>query len=448
MKIRSAAGWLLAAAVIGMFLASPVAARDAAFIEPSAGSGGPGDDAVKAEPKNEIDIGETNVNMARRVTVFFSNTSGAAVQVEKVNANADANVLAEIANDDCTKQGSIAPQSRCTVEVSVTPSSPGSWAVELLLTHNGAGRIARAKIIGKTSGTVNNDRKETGLEMSAKEITPINFGDMEVNSKAVRTALMVNDSADPITLLSIDLIEASNGLTLLDQGCAVDLELKPGETCPVTLVWSPTDEGQVSTDLIIRHSGRQGFTVLPVRGKTKGLSTALSSTTSGKKDDKTSNAKVIPPTTDEILKAASLPQISADALAPKTAAPAAPVSSDANSLKLIGTVGNKGLLLAGDGTTKIVMTGDDVDLGNDQKIKVTDVSAKSIGLLIDGKKKELKLGSAQELVTKASTTAAKNEKKSGNNSSSSTGSSTTLTTSSPSTSAPAATAAGSPAKPQ
>src|ERR1700749_1733680 len=126
MKMRSAPGCFLAAAVIGMMLSSPLAARDAAFVEPSAGNGGPGDDAIKVDPKNEIDIGETNVNMARRVTVFFSNVSNAAVQIEKVNANADANVLTEIANDDCSKQGTIAPQSRCTVEVSITPTSPGA----------------------------------------------------------------------------------------------------------------------------------------------------------------------------------------------------------------------------------------------------------------------------------------------------------------------------------
>src|ERR1700749_1225138 len=103
MKTFSAARWYLAAAVIGMILSSPIAAREAAFMEPSTG-GAAGDDAVKVEPKNEIDIGETNVNMARRVTIFFSNATNVPVQVVKVNANSDANVLAEVTNDDCSKQ--------------------------------------------------------------------------------------------------------------------------------------------------------------------------------------------------------------------------------------------------------------------------------------------------------------------------------------------------------
>ena len=414
MTMRTAPGWLLAAAVIGMILASPVAARDAAFMEPTSGAGGAGDEAIRAEPKGEIDIGETNVNMARRVTLFFANSGNVPVNVEKVNANSDANVIAEIANDDCSKQGTIAPDSRCTVELSITPTSPGTWSVEVLMTHNGAGRIARAKVSGKTSGTVaSGDRKETGLDMSSKEVTPINFGDLEINGKAVRSALMVNDSPDPITILSIDVIEATNGLSLLDQGCSVDLELKPGETCPVTLVWAPSDAGQVSTDLIIRHSGRQGFTVIPVRGKTKGL--GLEATTTGDKSAKPTDNKSAggknsgTPSLDAIQKAANLPQVPSDALTPpKTAA--APAAGTADAIRLIGTVGNKALLLLGDGSTKIVITGDDVDLDNDQKVKVTEVTAKSVGLLIDGKKKELKLGSAKELISKASASGAKSDK--------------------------------------
>ena len=66
--------------------------------------------------------------------------------------------------------------------------------------------------------------------------------------------------------------------------------------------------------------------------------------------------------------------------------------------------------MLGDDSTRIVTTGDDVDMGNDQKVKVTEVTAKSVGLLIDGKKKELKLGSSKELISKASAATAKSEK--------------------------------------
>src|SRR6185312_2016340 len=151
--------WFPAAALIGVLLAAPVLARDAAFMQPSGGGNNNGDEAVKVEPKSDVDIGETALHIARRTTLFFVNESGALVQVEKVAVNSDANVTAEITADDCSKQGAIAPMSRCSVEVSVTPTSPGNWTVETLLTHSGAGRIARAKISGKTSGRIDNDDK-------------------------------------------------------------------------------------------------------------------------------------------------------------------------------------------------------------------------------------------------------------------------------------------------
>ena len=247
-------------------------ARDAAFIDPGLSAAGANDGAIKVEPKDTIDVGETVLNVAKRTTLFFVNQTNQPVMVEKFAVNGDGNVTTEVTADDCSKQTSIGPLSRCSVEISVTPTSAGPWGVDALMTHNGAGRIAQAKLTGKTTGsTAANEKKETGLALSTKEVSPVNFGDVEVGSgKAVRSALMVNDSTEPITILSIDVIEADNGLQRLEQGCAVDMELKPGESCPVTLVWTPNDPGQISTDLIIRHSGRLGFAVIPIRGNAKG----------------------------------------------------------------------------------------------------------------------------------------------------------------------------------
>jgi hypothetical protein len=126
------------------------------------------------------------------------------------------------------------------------------------------------KLTGKTKGSVSSEKKVTGLQLSGQAISPVDFEDVEVGTdRAVRTALMVNDSSDTIKILSVDLIAPDNGLTRFEQGCAVDEELQPGESCPVTLLWKPEDKGIVSTDLIIRHNGKRGFTVIPVRGVAK-----------------------------------------------------------------------------------------------------------------------------------------------------------------------------------
>ena len=414
-------GYLAILAIL-LAVANPVFARDAAFLDPSVSSpGGSGgntsSDAVTVEPKGDIDTGESTVNIARRIALFFVNQTGLPVEVLGVTVNGDGNVAASIVSDDCSKEGKIAPTNRCSVIASITPTSNGPWSAEVMLTHKSAGRIARSKISGKATGSSSaSDRRDAGLSLSSKEIPPINFGDVEAGGgQAVRSALMVNDSPEPITLLSIDLIAAENGLARLDQGCSVDMDLKPGESCPITLAWKPATKGAVSTDMIVRHSGKLGFAVIPVRGTSKegtGGSSGSSGTsvaavtgqqTGGMRVTNGKGKTPLPPTADELEKIAAgkIPQVSADSVgADGTTQRATPVLSSV-SFRLIGTVGNRAVLLKPDGTTSIVGVNEEISTGDDTKpAKLLNVTPRSAILFIDGKKKELPLESAEELTSK------------------------------------------------
>jgi hypothetical protein len=392
------------------------ASREAAFTDPgvNVAGGASGSEAIVVEPKGDIDTGETFVGVARRVTLFFINQSSAPVGVVSVASTNDGNVKSDIVSDDCSAGSkSINSGSRCAVAVEITPASPGPWTAEVLLTHNGSGRIARVKLSGKTSNKGSSDKKETGLSLSTKDNKPVDFSEVVANqAKVARTALMVNDSNETISLMSIDVIAADNGLERLDQGCTVDMELKPGESCPVTLVWRPTAKGVISTDLIIRHTGRLGFAVIPVRGtaKTDALekdeATAdASGKKKGKDDGKKSEADKVPMPTSaqelEKLVAGGLPKVDGAALnvedsgLSKAAAPQGP-------LRLIGTVGNRALILKPDGATVVAGIGEEVPLSNGRTMKIMNVSPRTAEIFIDGKRKTLSLEAAQELISKAS----------------------------------------------
>src|SRR5580692_10421175 len=116
----------LSAALFFCLLAQPTLARDAAFLDPGS-SNTNATEAIRVEPKNDVDIGDSALNVARRTTLFFTNQTNAPIHIEKIAINADSNVTAEIANDDCTKQGTLTTGSRCSVEVSITPNSGGTW---------------------------------------------------------------------------------------------------------------------------------------------------------------------------------------------------------------------------------------------------------------------------------------------------------------------------------
>ena len=406
-----------------MLVASPAFARDVAFVEPGASGGAASaapDEAFKIEPKSEIDIGESIVNILRKETLFFVNQTGAPIKVEKVTLSSDSTVTAALVNDDCSKESTVPPQSRCSIEFSVTPTGPGSWGVEMLMTHNGPGRITRARITGKTGGAVADDKKDHGLFLSAKDTKPVEFGDVTAgDGKIVRSALMVNDSPSPITLYSVDVIEADKTLQRLDSGCAADMELKPGESCPVTLVWAPTTRGVVSTDLIIRHSGQAGFVVIPVRGTAKaaereegggggnggggGVARGNGGNENrGNREGLTPGNIAPPPTPNEVAREVTRATGSGGGRSNDIGGGGEGSNLAATgSVHLIGTVGGRAVLLKPDGTTAIVQVGDLVNLGDATPAKVLIVSATMATLQIDGKKKDLMLEAVQELKDKA-----------------------------------------------
>lgn len=390
-------------------------ARDAAFADPgnfttNTKVGSAGGDAIAVEPKPEMDTGESVINVARRATIFFVNKTNAPVEVAGVTINDDLNVQSSIVSNDCTREGKIGPGSRCSIVVEITAINIGPWATEVLLTHNGTGRIARAKLTGKAVSQSASDKKEAGFTLSTKEVKPIDFGQIDAaEAKAVRTALMINDSTENITLVSIDVIAAENGLERLEQGCVVDMELKPGESCPITLLWKPENPGQISTDLIIRHTGKLGFAVIPIRGvatdknetnaKTQTTGKGGASKDSKKQGDKTTTAEDL-----EKALADRIPPLATTALPPSSSAMenAAPAPyAGSGEFRLIGTVGSRAILLKPDGTTGIVGINEEIAYGDGKKAKLTNVSAKTAEIFIDGAKKMLTIGAAQEITSKA-----------------------------------------------
>lgn len=266
---------LVCMAAIALAVASAPAyaqSRNASFVNPNTvaqksadGKSASISNTVVADPAS-IDAGETLVNVARRITVFFFNGFRNPVQINELTLNADGNVRSKVITDDCKGLKTLPVQDKCSVALEITPSSPGPWSVELLLNHSGTGRIARAEVNGTTLGKA--DEKSEGLAISKKIAAPLDFGTVMVNEeKAARTMLIENDSTVPLLISSIDLIASEDeGLSVRKMGCKEGDELKPGESCPITVMWEPTFRGNVATDLIVRHSGNLGFVVVPIRG--------------------------------------------------------------------------------------------------------------------------------------------------------------------------------------
>ncbi|HVY12427.1 MAG TPA: hypothetical protein VHB73_02560, partial [Alphaproteobacteria bacterium] len=414
------------AVLAGLVLMQPalLEARSASFLDPSSasgpakgdgkGGGGPTGNTLTADPV-QTDAGETLVNVARRITVFFYNGFRMPVKLNELTINADGNVRSKVLTDDCKAVKNLPPQDRCSIILEVVPSSPGPWSVELLLNHSGPGRLVRAEVVGTTLGKT--DDKSEGLAVSKKIAAPLDFG--EVRSRedsASRTMLIENDSTEPLKISSIDLIRSDqSGLSLRKGGCKEGDDLKPGESCPITIIWEPTSRGALATDLIVHHSGSLGFVVVPVRGVSSGGSNkgddsksakdsgdmdsggAVSTTTllpaiGGQTHAMLPSSFSPPPTPDQI--ARTLPSISSKKL-DKSARPAEKEdkeakeeSSGAVTISLIGTVNGKAILGSDDNQTYLLGLGDTTMIG-EHPVSLLQLDTSRAVVSVSGTRKEL-----------------------------------------------------------
>lgn len=362
--------------------AQPAGGREAAFIEP--GRGTIGKDApteiVYATPAN-LDVGETIVGVAKRVTLFFNNSGAQDATIAQMTVSADGNVLAELIDNDCQTLGRVPAGERCSVGVQITPNSPGPWTAEIVVVHDGPGRVTRAAVLGSTAGEVGNSGQQPGLSLLGSEKAQvIDFGSVEVGNSAVRSVLLVNDSPNSLTIESMELITPGRGLALVKEGCAVGLEISAGNSCPVTVRWEPLGRGDVSTDLIIRHTGPVGFAVLPVRGLVTGAlgGAASGGVSSARSADSPEAAAASLPTAP----GGKVPPISAAALFAKAAG-----GGDAK-LTLRGVVGQRALLADAGGSVMVGSVGQTI-VAEGVEHRIISVEKDRVVITADGGKVEL-----------------------------------------------------------
>lgn len=383
-----------------LLMVAPIAvARDAAFMEPGTVSGkGSNNEALVADPKL-FEAGESTVGIGRRVSLFFVNVGAAPLTLDDVSVTGDGNVTVQHEDGDCRAGSKVASASRCTVALNVTPTSAGGWSVEILVRHDGVGRIARALVKGKAVQDAKSATRGEGLNLSSRDIKPLEFGDVAIGgAPAVRTVLMVNDSPEPLVIKAIDLIMVDEQLERLLTGCATDLELKPDASCPITLKWKPHAKGSIATDLIIRHTGKTGFTVIPVRGQALGGVDGMSDMTS-QAPTGSMHSPIVPPSPSEVEQVTG-------ALPPVVSHPTRPVvhAPKDYQLFLIGVVGRRAILQR-EGVTRSVDVGGTVDVAG-VSVKLLSLTEREARVLADGLQRSVKFGASGYRPTPAASSSA------------------------------------------
>lgn len=385
---------LLVTALLALLILMPeaYAQREASFVQPGTGPGGKrdNDDAIAASPR-EMDVGDTIVGITKRVRLYFTNYSGREATISDVSLSADSNVRTEIAADDCTKITKLKPNDKCSVSLEITPNSPGKWTGEVVMIHDAPGRVSRATLSGATAGEVGAGGQQPGLSLvGANKDQMIDFGTVPPGGNAVRSVLLANDSPNPLLIEKLELVAADRSLSLMGEGgCVEGAEVAPGGSCPVTVIWQPGGR-DISTDLIIRHTGPMGFAVIPVRGKTGGEGGADMRT------ERTPTATAVDAPDMEAMQEAppslpvgksKIPAISAGALYGRGHMPS---NSMGSSLVLRGTSGKRAILADADGN--VIVAGEDEVIQSDgTAVRILNVEPHQVMIDSGGVKMKLDL---------------------------------------------------------
>jgi hypothetical protein len=169
---------------------------------------------------------------------------------------------------DCPKD--ILPGESCVATVTWTPAVKGISQGLLTVMHSGKSAVTKVDIKGNYTPAASASAPrypeavpDMGVLVSDRD--QIDFG-TGIKSISAITASLVNMGAADVTLKSLTLAGADNGLSLARSGCRAGTVLKPNEACPLTVNWVPSRSGAVVDNIQILHTGVRGVLILEIHG--------------------------------------------------------------------------------------------------------------------------------------------------------------------------------------
>lgn len=217
---------------------------------------------IGLEPtKPEVDGGEIAVGGTAQVVVLFRNTSAQPIKIGAINLYPSSTVTAAVAMNDCAKEP-LNPGAECPIALTVSAFQTGPWRIEMLVRHSARAKIVTATVRGTVSAGKN------GEETAKSDIQPIpdkiDFGTLNMGKPLVRSIMLRNITSSTITIKDVTLQSSANSEYNLETNCE---KLATGQSCLISLTWSPQQKGPSEGFIVIQHDGPTGVTSIPVNAK-------------------------------------------------------------------------------------------------------------------------------------------------------------------------------------
>lgn len=191
----------------------------------------------------EVAVTSTGERPARIDGVAVVAPPGAPTEVRSGDAPRETAPPFEIASDGCS-DSTVEPGGRCAVAVAFSPAATGSRRAVLEVRGNFANAPLELPLLGEgVAPRLAVDRRE------------IAFGSHPVGGRPVSEALRVqNDGTAPLELDAVVVEGSAAGDFAVSAVACTRRPLAPGDSCPVSVSFAPTDRGARRATLRLRPS--------------------------------------------------------------------------------------------------------------------------------------------------------------------------------------------------
>jgi hypothetical protein len=193
-----------------------------------------------------LNFGSLNVATSATLPVQVTNNGAVPVVFATITTTGD-----YTAAGDCPTPGaSLAPATSCTLQVTFTPTTTGPRPGTLAVATSASTLPLTVSLTG------------IGIQ-SSLQVTPsaLNFGNIAVAASANQTITLSNNGTAPVSRLAF----AIAGDYAITTPCALTT-LTPGQTCTLTVTFTPTTIGARPGTLTLTSSDPASPTIIPLTG--------------------------------------------------------------------------------------------------------------------------------------------------------------------------------------
>ncbi len=210
--------------------------------------------------ESSIDGGSVPVGSTAQIVVLFRNEGAQNVETGLINLYPSSNITAEISLNQCAT--GLSSGAECAVAISVKGLQAGAWRLEMLMRHSGRTRLVTATMSGNIeAGSDSSNRLSSDIETIPNEI---DFGSLNSSQTMIESIILRNITSSTINISEMKMNAAESSGYSLKTDCD---ELKAGQACIATIVWSPRRSGPATGVLVIRHDGPTALASVTVEGE-------------------------------------------------------------------------------------------------------------------------------------------------------------------------------------